>query len=562
MSTTRTAHANRNTSLYILLLILGYIGCAGHRGRQSTISMAELKEHLQPPTAIGSYAGFDSATNVLYMGNRFIERHILMKKGVPPIQTIRYTYKPSGHNYVDLPSEEFRFRIGGLTFSGNGATLASDDHLEIEQKPGGVRRVTIQLTHTPAEGAKPIFHLRIHYEIYPDQPVIRKWLTIQNLTDSAFFLEDIEIESLSFFAERTDSLQIGGSDLKEMKPAPWKGGSAEAFVIVHASDIEGGVVLGNESAGLLKYYQVYSARNTVSIGLSPTTDPNGAEIRVPPKATVDSPHVWTLLFQGNPQTGFSETTRLLWGESTPTPPPMLMTQITPEWRPPQGLQRDTIIVVDYDWNIEMLEALKRMSEQVHAAGGKLGIRLPIAEINTAILERPAWQLTPTPVLRPMSGLRGDEGGEIERQVEGGKERKEGWKDGRMEGESSSSLPFTNHVSQSNGNGVIYCVLSGYGYYLTQAVNGLLTETKADVPIFDRPIIGSEDSPLKGCSAFGHEHYSRAESIGTLYRWIFELADYLHREYPELQVGITAMAYGVERPDAACLEHFDLFLNEP
>ncbi|MBI1923286.1 hypothetical protein HYR99_03445, partial [Candidatus Poribacteria bacterium] len=495
--------------------------------------------------------------------------------------------KPSGHNYVDLPSEEFRFRIGALTFSGNGATLTSDDHLEIEQKPGGVRRVTVQLTHTSAEGAKPIFHLRIHYEIYPDQPVIRKWLTIQNLTDSAFFLEDIEIESLSFFAERTDSLQIGGSDLKEMKPAPWKDGSAEAFVIIHASDIEGGVVLGNESAGILKYYQVYSARNTVSIGLSPTTDPNGTEMRVPPKATVDSPHVWTLLFQGNPQTGFSETTRLLWGESSPTPPPMLMTQINPEWRvPPQGLQRDMIVVVDYDWNIEMLEALKRMSEQVHAAGRKLGIRLPIAEINTAILERPAWQLTPTPVLRPMSGLRGDEDGEIERQVEG-------CKDGRMEESRTDLLTYASrnqrigelanqritfhvsrftlrpdrigrqayHVSQSNGNGVIYCVLSDYGYYLTQAVNGLLKETKADMLIFDRPIIGSEDSPLKGCSAFGHEHYSRAESIGTLYRWIFEFADYLHREYPELQLGITPTAYGVERPDAACFAHFDLFFNE-
>jgi hypothetical protein len=292
---------------------------------------------------------------------------------------------------------------------------------------------------------------------------------------------------------------------------------------VHASDIEGGVVLGNESAGLLKYYQVYSARNTVSIGLSPTTDPNGTEMRVPPKATVDSPHVWTLLFQGNPQTGFSETTRLLWGESSPTPPPMLMTQINPEWRvPPQGLQRDTIIVVDYDWNIEMLEALKRMSEQVHAAGGKLGLCLPIAEINTAFLDRLQWRLILTPMLPPMSP------------------GKEEGKDGRMEGEEGSNREKK----------VIYCVLSDYGYYLTQAVNGLLEETKADVLIFDRPIIGSEDSPLKGCSAFGHEHYSRAESIGTLYRWIFELADYLHREYPELQVGITAMAYGVERPDAA------------
>ena len=48
---------------------------------------------------------------------------------------------------------------------------------------------------------QPTFYLWVHYEIYPDLPVIRKWLTIQNLTDSAFFVEDVVIESLPLFAD-------------------------------------------------------------------------------------------------------------------------------------------------------------------------------------------------------------------------------------------------------------------------------------------------------------------------------------------------------------------------
>ena len=109
--------------------------------------------------------------------------------------------------------------------------------------------------------------------------------------------------------------------------------------------------------------------------------------------------------------------------------------------------------------------------------------------------------------------------------------------------------------------VIYCVLSDYGYYLTQAVRGLLEETTAELLILDRPIIGSNNGVLKGCGAFGHEHYSRAESIYVFYRWIFEFADYLRAEYPQLQLGITATAYGVEQPDISCLAHFNLFFEE-
>ena len=103
-------------------------------------------------------------------------------------------------------------------------------------------------------------------------------------------------------------------------------------------------------------------------------------------------------------------------------------------------------------------------------------------------------------------------------------------------------------------------MSDYGYYLIQAVKALLNETRADVFIFDQPVLGAEDSTLKGCGVFGHAHYSRRESIGGMYRWIFEFADYLHQEYPRLQLGITAAAYGVEHPNMACFAHFDLFFK--
>ena len=204
-----------------------------------------------------------------------------------------------------------------------------------------------------------------------------------------------------------------------------------------------------------------------------------------------------------------------------------------------AIQPGDLIALDYDWNIEDLQIVKQISQRVHEGGGKFGIRLSIAEIRTSILDRPEWQLAPVPVFQRQAALKSHT------------EDREGEQD---EGETQQS---TTHEAAP----VVYCVLSDYGYYLTQAVKTLLEETAADLLILDRPILGSLDSLLKGCDALGHQHYTRAESIGVIYRWLFEFANHLRREYPALQLGITASAYGVEQPDAACRAHFDLFFDQ-
>ena len=537
--------------LIYVLLILSFVGLPGCSTHQTGISTAELRSYLQPLTTVGDYAGFDSKNNVLYMGNRWIERWIDLNS----IQTIRYTYKPSGQNYVNAPNEEFRFRVGNIVFSGNSVELTYNSH-RIEQR-FGVRRIEIQLIHI---SQSPIFHLTINYEISPDLPVILKWLTIQNLTDSAFFVEDIEIESLSFVGESGIYPQIWRGGLTQEQPETWAGGSSEPFVIVQHGNIEGGIVLGNESPGLFKHYRVYSDRNTISIALKPTTDVNGAEIRVRPKETINTPKVWTMLFQGNAQTAASEKLKgfmaaplLSTTELTTQSPPIIWTQISPDNRVPTQKLNGNLIMVDYDWNINNLPGLKQMSKHVHDDGGKFGIRIPLAEINKAFLNKPAWQLKTTPEFNRMPKDRHHKmGGSNQGHVRTGRNTE-------PEGKLNERAQVTQSEDSENHT-AIYCILSDYGNYLTQAVKALLKETRADVLIFDRPVLGVEDSTLKGCGVFGHAHYNRRESIGGMYRWIFEFADHLHQEYPHLQLGITAAAYGVERPDMACFAHFDLFFK--
>ena len=380
------------------------IGCAGSSSRnQHIVSIADLRAQLQPLERIGTYAGFDLKAGILYMGNDSIERWLRLDQGGHKIQTIRYARKPSGQNYIDRPSEEFRFRIGEIVFSGSGDLLTYNGY-QIVQKIGGSKRVTVQFTYNSGEEAKPTFYLWVHYEIYPDLPVIRKWLTIQNLTDSAFFVEDVVIESLPLFAGQGGSLQIWRCGIsgvaEEPLPTPWEGGTSEAFILVGDTGINSGVVLGNESAGLLKYYTVHSDRETVSIGLMPTTAINGTEIRVPPSQSVESPKIWTMLVKGDLQAvietiaqnalmyvpPYSKDARL-------QIPEIRWIALEGEWEMSiESMRPGDWVALDYDWNIEGLQMVKQISQRVHEGGGKFGIRLPIAEIHASILDRPEWQL--------------------------------------------------------------------------------------------------------------------------------------------------------------------------
>ena len=585
-------HALRFTfHVFLALVCVWAVGCSRS---QPQVSTADLRAYLQPVKAIETYAGFETKNHRLYFGNRLIERHILLDSDAKPIQTIQYWHKPSGRDYVALPSAEFRFRVGAINFSGDSELLSYDSY-RIEQGVGGKRRITIRLTYfatqedafsglkerieslhsvdtdqesttqgseqgdvPPDESTEspesrtdktPVFHLKLHYDIHPNLPVIRKWFTVQNLTDVPFSLEDIAVESLPLFAGMAVDLHIwGASHLGQSSEStssdsisiPWRGGASEGFVVLWDAKGNGGVVFGNEGVGLLKYYQIslgdsakgHSAADTpsppvvVSAGMPPAEVMNGVALRVPPKGSVGSPVVWTMLFDGDRDAVAEMLERMEVLSAQPLHTPALVwTKPSLEWHPPSEVGQDSFVAVDYDWNSENDSILKEMSQQIHDRGNKFAIRLPIAVLSTKFLDRPTWELTPTPVFRFPT---------------------------KEDAEESDEEPEVKQVT--------YCVLSDYGYYVLHIVKTLLTETSPDLLIFDRALLGTSDSLLMGCSAYGHAHYSRAESIPLTYRWLFGFANHLRQQYPGLQLGITSAAYGVDHADSACLAHFDFFLR--
>ena len=517
----------RVLSMRYFLCILACIGSAACSKPPPAPSTGDLRSFLRPPSDIGTYAGFDLARSVLYLGNSTIERRFRLDEDGNAPHTSHYIHKPSKRNYVSVACEEFRLRIGETVFTANTDTLKYKGY-KIKRSAAEKKLLIIELEYSEASG-EPIGSFKLHYEVYPNLPVIRKWITIENLTVSAFFVEDIIIESLTLPAKRNPQLQAVGN-------RPGFPVNSQPVIFVHDREENGGIVLGNEAPGILKYCNLSpdDVEAEIEVGLSPTSAINGFEIRVPPNTLVSTPKIWTMLFEGD----YSVVSGLLRNvldhrlisleEEAAQKRSFTWTNVSSD----ETMHAGDFIVADYNWNGDNLSTLQQMSQQIHEKGGKFGIRLPIAEIDVRFLNRSTWRLAPVASLGSLTAENNTT--------------------------QNSAPPDVEPPSTANGGKAVYCVLCDYGYYLSHAVHALLDETEAEFLVFDGSLIGLPGNALKGCGVLGHEHLSRKESVGLIYQWVFDFADHLRLQYPNLQLGITSAAYGVDVPDIAVLNHFDLF----
>ena len=503
----------------LFLTIMGAVSCSK---MPLTTPTALLYKSLRNGENIGTYVGYNATKQVLYLGNQLIERRFHLNKGGRAIQTIYYTHKPSGRNYITVPSLEFKFRIGEIQFVGDSDLLKYTSY-EVEQIAESGKHLIVELRYAD-ESEKPILGVKIHYEIYRQLPIIRKWITFENLTDSGFFLEDIVIESLPSFSKRRHQPSKARSKSTE---------DSEVLHFIHDSSGERGMILANEAAGITRHDNTHATGLTMELGLIPTASINGIEIRVPPRTLVSSPGIWTMLFSKAqstpPKTVDPPVPATLWSLST-----MKGATSTIIWTKAPSYDNIAVgnftiedynfLVVDYDWNKEALLELNQLSQQIHNNGSKFGIRLPVAELNLEVLDYTPWSLRPTTNFGQIT--------------------------------ASDTTTDANLVQKR-----IYCVLSDYGYYLSHAVRELCEEVEVDILILDRPIIGMDGDALKGCGTQGHAHFNRRESIELIYRWLFQFSDYLHQQHPNLKLGITSTAYGTETADLAVLHHFDFFFRQ-
>jgi alpha-galactosidase len=144
--------------------------------------------------------------------------------------------------------------------------------------------------------------ITLRYLLYPALPVVRKTLTVRNLSSAPLKLENIDVECFNFDFYWPATMSWVYSDYGRRKSLiPFVGGRQDALVALHNPDWGEGVVLGNEAAGVNKYTAAFADGRTFKAGLA--RKDAGLPFRrwIEPGARFTAPRTFAIVYADTPR---------------------------------------------------------------------------------------------------------------------------------------------------------------------------------------------------------------------------------------------------------------------
>ncbi|HLG40105.1 MAG TPA: glycoside hydrolase family 36 protein, partial [Chitinophagaceae bacterium] len=218
---------------------------------------------LQSLTLIVLAQSFASWTKTeLKLSNGIVERLIQLPavKG----KFITTVYKPVNGDfyYFTDSSTDFRFAVNNKIYSGKSKW--SLRNIEKYNDPKGGDGAAVNLV---SEDGK--IELTIQFLLYPASPAIRKNLRIKNLGQQTIRLESVDVEKFYVTEYSSTTFSWICHDYGRRRSlGPYDGTMQDALVIVHNSDWQQGIVIGNEASGAMKHTSVFWEERTIISGLT------------------------------------------------------------------------------------------------------------------------------------------------------------------------------------------------------------------------------------------------------------------------------------------------------
>ena len=199
-------------------------------------------------------------SNSLILDNGLVSREIVVENG--HIHTKSLKIKGSDLNFNSEVSKEFSLEIDGKVCDGeSGWNLISFAAAGDSRKGNGA---TVKLQGT--KGFSGI-EANITYLLYPDLPVIRKQIKLQNNSGKEIRIESFDIEKLILgfsFVEAVTYANYGRQKHLSTYVSDWD----DPVIAVHSYSRNAGILLGNESPGVLKRTAYNTGYNNANIGLT------------------------------------------------------------------------------------------------------------------------------------------------------------------------------------------------------------------------------------------------------------------------------------------------------
>lgn len=218
---------------------------------------------MQTLTALVSAQPFASWTKTeLKLSNGVVERYIQLSadKG----RFITTVYKPvnGDFNYFTDSSTDFQFEINNKIYSGKDKWFLKNIERYSDSKGGDGAAVYLL-----SEDGK--IELTVQFLLYPASAAIRKNLRIKNLTQQTIQLESVDVEKFYVTEYSATTFSWVCHDYGRRRSiGPYDGNMQDALIIVHNSDWQQGVVIGNEASGAIKHTSVFWDERTITSGLT------------------------------------------------------------------------------------------------------------------------------------------------------------------------------------------------------------------------------------------------------------------------------------------------------
>lgn len=198
--------------------------------------------------------------NSLVLSNGLVEREIVIEDG--NILTKSLKLKGNDLNFDSEKSKEFSLYIDGKYCDGQSRWSLMSFEAASDNYQG--KGATVKL-----QGKKDFsgIEVDITYLLYPNLPVIRKQISILNNSGKEIMIESFDVEKLLLgfsFVEAVAYTNYG----RQKHLSTYVGDWDDPVIAIHSYSHNAGILLGNESPGVLKRTAYNTEYNNAEIGLT------------------------------------------------------------------------------------------------------------------------------------------------------------------------------------------------------------------------------------------------------------------------------------------------------
>jgi alpha-galactosidase len=191
--------------------------------------------------------------------NGFLYREISLSDGA--ISSTRLSMADAERNYIH-GSREFSFRLNDRTVDGFSGWELIDTREITDHRSGR----GIQVVLAGSDSLKSI-QLEVNYMLYPELPLVRKWIRFLNVGREDLRIEAVNVEDLETDLSYVQTVVL--HDYARMKQiGSFTGNWNDPVVVLHHQTDRLGMALGNEAPAIMKRTAYHTDGNNIEVGLT------------------------------------------------------------------------------------------------------------------------------------------------------------------------------------------------------------------------------------------------------------------------------------------------------